>query len=152
MDDALILDFIRAHASTGRRLFSVCTGALICGAAGILRGRRATTHRTAFHLLPCFGAVPVNDRVVIDGNLVTAAGVTAGIDGALTVAGLLCGDEIARQIQLALEYAPAPPFQSGTPSTAPPAVLAAATEQARAITRQRAETARRIAARLGIAL
>jgi cyclohexyl-isocyanide hydratase len=100
-------------------VFSVCTGALICGAAGLLRGRRATTHWAAFHLLPFFGAIPVNERVVVDGNMVFAAGVTAGIDGALRVAAKLRGDDTARTIQLYMQYAPEPPFTSGTPDTAP---------------------------------
>jgi cyclohexyl-isocyanide hydratase len=102
-------------------------------------------------LLPYFGATPVNARVVIDGNMVFAAGVTSGIDGALRVAADLRGDEMAQGIQLAIAYAPEPPFDSGTPETAPPAVLARAKEAMRQITEQREQTARRIAARLGLA-
>jgi cyclohexyl-isocyanide hydratase len=108
MDDETVLSFIRGQMESGRTVSSVCTGALICGAAGILRGRRATTHWTAFDLLRYFGAIPVDARVVLDGNLVSAAGVTAGIDGALRVAAMLRGDEVAQQIQLAMEYAPEP--------------------------------------------
>jgi cyclohexyl-isocyanide hydratase len=151
MDDEETLDWVRRQAAAARCVFSVCTGALICGAAGLLKGKRATTHWSAFHLLPLFGAAPVNERVVIDGNLVSAAGVTAGIDGALRVAALLRGDDAARAIQLYLQYAPEPPFDSGTPETAPPAILAAARRSADEITRRREATARRIAARLGIA-
>ncbi len=91
MNDTAVLSFIQAHAAGGKPIFSVCTGALLLGAAGILKGRRATTHWTALDLLPYFGATPVNERVVIDGHIVTAAGVTAGIDGALVVAALVRG-------------------------------------------------------------
>jgi cyclohexyl-isocyanide hydratase len=87
-------------------VFSVCPGALICGAAGLLQGRRATSHWTAHHLLPFFGATPANERVVVDGNRVFAAGVTSGIDGALRVAAMLRGDQAARAIQLYMQYAP----------------------------------------------
>src|SRR6202522_3642516 len=99
MDDAEVLGWIRRQASGARSIFSVCTGALICGAAGLLEGRRATTHWASFHLLPFFGAIPVNERVVVDGNWVFAAGVTAGIDGALRLAAELRGDEAAQAIQ-----------------------------------------------------
>jgi cyclohexyl-isocyanide hydratase len=152
MEDAEVLDWIRRQAAGARCVFSVCTGALICGAAGLLAGRRATTHWSAFHLLPYFGAIPVNERVVVDGSMVFAAGVTAGIDGALRVAAELRGDEAAQAIQLYMQYAPEPPFDSGTPETAPPAVLEGARRSVRAITAQREETARRAAARLGVTI
>lgn len=129
MDDETVLAFLRKQMAPGRHIYSVCTGALLCGAAGILRGRRATTHWTALDLLPYFGAIPVESRVVVDGNLVSAAGVTAGIDGALTMAALLRGDETAQKIQLAMEYAPQPPFPSGTPETTPPDALEAVVAQ-----------------------
>jgi cyclohexyl-isocyanide hydratase len=151
MEDEEILGWIRQQAAGARCVFSVCTGALICGAAGLLRGRRATTHWASMDLLPYFGATPVNQRVVADGNMVFAAGVTSGIDGALRVAADLRGDEVAQGIQLAIAYAPEPPFNSGTPQTAPPAVLKRAKEAMRQITEQREQTARRIAARLGLA-
>lgn len=151
MDNEETLGWIRRQAAGARCVFSVCTGALICGAAGLLQGRRATTHWAALHLLPLFGAIPVNERVVIDGNLVCAAGVTAGIDGALRVAAQLRGDAVAQTIQLYMAYAPEPPFDSGTPETAPAAVLAAARRSFEAITQQREATARRIAQRLGVA-
>ena len=125
MEDETVLAFIRRQAAGARIVFSVCTGALVCGAAGLLKGRRATTHWASLHLLEHFGAVPVNERVVTDGNLVSAAGVTAGIDGALTLAARLRGDFLAQKIQLQIQYAPEPPFNSGTPETAPPAVLEA---------------------------
>jgi cyclohexyl-isocyanide hydratase len=150
MEDEEVLSWIRKQAAGAKCVFSVCTGALICGAAGLLKGRRATTHWTAFELLPIFGAIPVNERVVIDGNMIFAAGVTAGIDGALRVAADIRGDEVAQSIQLYMQYAPEPPFNSGTPETAPPAVWKAAQQSARKITEQREQTARRVARHLGI--
>ncbi len=151
MDDEEVLAWIARQAAGARCVFSVCTGALICGAAGLLNGRRATTHWASFHLLPFFGAIPVNERVVIDGRFVSAGGVTAGIDGALHVAANLRGDEVAQSIQLYMQYAPEPPFDSGTPETAPPAIHAGARAAVRAITEKREATARRVAGRLGIA-
>jgi cyclohexyl-isocyanide hydratase len=150
MDDEEVLGWIRQQAAGARCVFSVCTGALLCGAAGLLKGRRATTHWASFHLLPFFGAIPVNERVVVDGEMVFAAGVTAGIDGALRVAAELRGDEAAQTIQLHMVYAPEPPFDSGTPETAPPAVLERAVRSVREITARREQTARRVAALLGI--
>ena len=150
MDDEEVLGWVRQQAAGARCVFSVCTGALIYGAAGLLQGRRATTHWASFHLLPFFGAIPVNERVVVDGKWVFAAGVTAGIDGALRVAAGLRGDEAAQTIQLHIAYAPEPPFNSGTPETAPASVLAAARHSVQAITARREKTARHIAERLGI--
>jgi len=152
MEDAEVLGWIRQQAAGACRIFSVCTGALICGAAGLLEGRRATTHWSAFHLLPFFGAIPVDERVVVDGAWVFAAGVTAGIDGALRLAAELRGDAAAQAIQLTMAYAPEPPFDSGTPETAPAAILEEALKSARPITARREQTARRIAARLGLAV
>jgi cyclohexyl-isocyanide hydratase len=151
MDDEEVLAWIRQQAAEARLLLSVCTGALVCGAAGLLKGRRATTHWASMHLLPFFGATAVNERVVVDGNIVFAAGVTAGIDGALRVAAELRGAEVAQSIQLQIAYAPEPPFSSGTPETAPPAVLEGVRLSYRAITERRERTTRRIAERLGIA-
>lgn len=150
MEDAEVLGWISRQAAGACRIFSVCTGALICGAAGLLKGRRATTHWASFHLLPFFGATPVNERVVVDGSFVFTAGVTAGIDGALRLAAELRGDDAARAIQLYMVYAPEPPFDSGTPETAPAEILQQSRESVRAITAQREETARRVAARLGV--
>ncbi|MCA1400341.1 DJ-1/PfpI family protein [Bradyrhizobium sp. BRP56] len=152
MEDTEVLGWISRQAAGACRIFSVCTGALICGAAGLLKGRRATTHWASFHLLPLFGATPVNQRVVVDGSFVFAAGVTAGIDGALRLAAELRGDDAARAIQLYMVYAPEPPFDSGTPETAPPEILQQSRQAVRAITEQREETARRVAARLGVAV
>jgi cyclohexyl-isocyanide hydratase len=150
MQDQEVIAWIQRQAAGARWIFSVCTGALLCGAAGLLKGRRATTHWSSLHLLPFFGAIPVNERVVVDANYAFAAGVTAGIDGALRLAAELRGDETAQAIQLDLVYAPEPPFNSGTPERAPPAILERARQSYREITDRREETARRIAARLGI--
>ncbi|MCZ0734328.1 DJ-1/PfpI family protein [Phreatobacter sp. AB_2022a] len=150
MHDEEVLGWIRGQAEGALCVFSVCTGALLCGAAGLLRGRRATTHWSAHHLLPLFGAIPVDERVVVDGNLVCAAGVTAGIDGALRVAADLRGEEAAQLIQLYMAYAPEPPFNAGTPESAPAAVLERARAFAADITRRREATARTVGARLGI--
>ncbi len=128
------------RAAAARYVTSVCTGALLLGVAGLLRGRRATTH-WAFHaLLEPLGAVPVRERVVRDGNLITGGGVTAGIDFALTIAAELAGEEEAQAIQLQLEYAPAPPFDAGSPDTAPAAVVKRVTERSAAGFAKRKET------------
>jgi cyclohexyl-isocyanide hydratase len=150
MEDEEILDWVRSHAAQAICVFSVCTGALICGAAGLLKGKRATTHWASFHLLPYFGAIPVNERVVVDGNLVFAAGVTSGIDGALRVAANLRGDDVAKSIQLYMEYAPEPPFDSGTPQSAPAEILESAKLSVAAVTAQREQTARKWAKKFGI--
>jgi cyclohexyl-isocyanide hydratase len=128
LQDAEVLDFVRAKAARARYVTSVCTGSLVLGAAGLLKGRKATTHWFSHDLLARFGAIPVQGRVVRDGNLITAGGVTAGIDFGLTVVAELAGQAAAEAIQLGLEYAPAPPFRAGTPDTAAPAVLAAVKE------------------------
>src|SRR5215475_2147098 len=150
MEDTEVLGWIRQQAAGACAIFSVCTGALLCGAAGLLKGRRATTHWASFHLLPYFGATAVNERVVVDGSYIFAAGVTAGIDGALRLAAELRGADAAKAIQLYMVYAPEPPFNSGTPETAPPAILQQARQSVQGITAQREATARRVAARLGI--
>ena len=152
MNDGEVLAWIRQQAASACSIFSVCTGALICGAAGLLRGRRATTHWASFHLLPYFGATPVNQRVVVDGAWIFAAGVTAGIDGALRLTAELRGDEAAQAIQLYMAYAPEPPFNSGTPETAPAAIVEQSRRSVRDLTAQREETARRIATKLGISV
>ncbi|MBS0540731.1 MAG: DJ-1/PfpI family protein [Proteobacteria bacterium] len=151
MEDQEVLDWIAKQASGAHAVFSVCTGALICGAAGLLKGRRATTHWASFHLLEYFGAIPVDERVVVDGNWVFAAGVTAGIDGALRLAAELRGPEVAQGIQLYMVYAPEPPFDAGTPERAPRPILESARKAVAGITAQREATAKRVAARLGIA-
>jgi cyclohexyl-isocyanide hydratase len=149
MDDEDVLAFIRERAAAAL-VFSVCTGALICGAAGLLRGKRATTHWASFELLPYFGAIPTRQRVVEDGNLITTSGVTAGIDGALRLAARLRGPEVAQRIQLSIEYAPEPPFTSGSPESAPRSIADAERRAYAELTRRRVTTAERVAARLGI--
>lgn len=137
LEDAQALGFLRAQAARARYVSSVCTGALVLGAAGLLKGRRATTHWAAHDLLAKFGAIPTHGRVVRDGNLFTAGGVTAGIDFGLTMVAELLGETQAQTIQLGHEYAPAPPFAAGTPETAPPAVVAAARERLASSRRER---------------
>ena len=151
MEDEAVLGWLRRQAA-GARVFSVCTGALLLGAAGLLQGRRATTHWASFHLLPWFGATPVDERVVMDGDWIFAAGVTSGIDGALRLAAELRGREAAEAIQLHMVYAPEPPFNSGTPATAPAAVLAETRRSYADVTARREAVTRRIAASLGIAV
>ncbi len=124
LEDDAVLDFVRRQAATARYVTSVCTGALVLGAAGLLRGRRATTHWASHDFLAAFGAIPTRGRVVRDGNVLTGGGVTAGIDVALTLAAELTSQAEAEAVQLQLEYAPAPPFTAGTPETAPPGVVA----------------------------
>lgn len=150
MEDEAVLSFITAHAATATCVFSVCTGALVCGAAGLLRGKRATTHWASVQFLRYFGATAVDQRVVVDGKLVSAAGLTAGIDGALRVAALLRGESAAKAIQLDIQYAPEPPFDCGHPDKAPADVVARQRAAFRPLTDRRLATARRVAARLGI--
>src|SRR5882724_8395420 len=139
LDDAEVLAFLRRAAATARYVVGVCTGSLVLGAAGLLRGRRAATHWMSRDLLRSFGAEPVAERVVIDGNLITGGGVTAGIDVALTVAAEIAGRATAEEIQLAIEYDPAPPIASGSPEGADPAVLRAVLARAEARQTDRAE-------------
>jgi cyclohexyl-isocyanide hydratase len=148
MEDAAVLDFLRRQAGGARYLASVCTGALVLGAAGLLRGRRATTHWASHDFLAALGATPVAARVVRDGPLFTGGGVTAGIDFALTIAAEIAGPEVAQAIQLQIEYAPAPPFTAGHPDTAPPAVLDRARQRGAAMRAQREALMGRVAARL----
>jgi transcriptional regulator GlxA family with amidase domain len=124
MRDAETLEWLRSVHETSTWTTSVCTGALVLGAAGILDGRRATTHWAYLDRLSELGAQPVDERVVEDGKVITAAGVSAGIDMALALAARIAGDEVAQAIQLGIEYDPQPPFDAGSPSKAPPAVLA----------------------------
>lgn len=115
-DDERALDFIVHQAAGARFVTSVCTGSFALGAAGLLLGKRATSHWASLHLLARFGARPISRRVVRDGRLITGAGVTSGIDFALTLAAELYGDDVAREIQLFIEYDPAPPFDAGSPT------------------------------------
>ena len=120
MTDPETLDFLRKQAETARYVTSVCTGSLVLGAAGLLKGYRSACHWAWREMLSDFGAVPVAERVVRDRNRISGGGVTAGIDFGLTVAAELAGEEVARSIQLILEYDPAPPFDSGSPEKAGP--------------------------------
>ena len=121
--DDEVVAWIGQKAAKARWVTSVCTGALLLGVAGLLKGRRATTHWRYHDLLSIFAAIPVRERVVQDGNLITGGGVTAGIDFALSLVAALRGRSTAEAVQLALEYAPSPPFQSGQPEDAPRAVV-----------------------------
>lgn len=118
MEDEEVLSFLKARGEKSEFVTSVCTGALVLGAAGLLRGYKATTHWGAIDLLKPLGATPVKERVVQDRNRFTGGGVTAGIDFGLTLAAKLKGEEYAKWVQLVMEYAPAPPFKSGTPDDA----------------------------------
>jgi cyclohexyl-isocyanide hydratase len=124
LGDRETLDFIRRQARSARYVTSVCTGALVLGAAGLLEGRRATTHWMSLEMLAAFGATPVAERVVVDGNVITGGGVTAGIDFALVVAAQAFSEELAKSIQLGIEYDPHPPFDAGSPSRAGPDLVA----------------------------
>ena len=123
MEDRKVLEFLRRQAQQAKYVTSVCTGALVLGAAGLLKGYRATTHWLSLELLPVFGAIAMPDRVVFDRNRITGGGVTAGIDFALAVAGETMGAETAKTIQLLIEYNPAPPFHCGHPATADAAIV-----------------------------
>lgn len=150
MEDAGTLDFLRRQAAGATWVTSVCTGSLVLAAAGLMTGYRATCHWSSIDQLALFGVEPVSERVVVDRNRVTGAGVTSGIDFGLTLAAMLFGEERARQAQLGMEYDPAPPFAGGTPSTAPKATVEAVTAglaafiaQRRAISERAAEALRR---------
>lgn len=125
LGDAALIDFVARQGRAARWVTSVCTGAFILGRAGLLQGKRATTHWGYTPLLARVGAKHEDARVVTDGSTITAGGVTSGIDFALTVIAAVAGQETAKSIQLALEYDPAPPFPGGTPATSDPAVVAA---------------------------
>lgn len=129
MGDRETVDFVRQQANGAAYVTSVCTGAFILGAAGLLKGRRATTHWALTDLLPLVGAVHEKARVVRDGSVVTAGGVTSGIDFALGIVADIAGEAVAHAIQLNIEYDPAPPFDSGHPDRAPYAVTAAVSDR-----------------------
>jgi cyclohexyl-isocyanide hydratase len=129
MEDDATIAFVRAQGANAKYVTSVCTGAFILGAAGLLRGKRATTHWAYHHLLPRVGAIPVQERVVRDGNTFTGGGVTAGLDFAFTVMDEIAGPEHAQAVQLGLEYDPRPPFDAGSPRRAPGPIKARADER-----------------------
>jgi cyclohexyl-isocyanide hydratase len=118
MEDAPTMAWVRRAAAGATWVTSVCTGSLLLGAAGLLKGYRATSHWASHHHLAAFGAIPVHERVVFDRNRVTGGGVTAGIDFALALTAAIRGEDHARLVQLSLEYDPAPPFDSGSPERA----------------------------------
>jgi putative intracellular protease/amidase len=133
MDDGPLHDWLRAADQATTWTTSVCTGSLILAGAGLLNGRRATSHWLALDELGQHGAVPVSERVVFDGKYVTAAGVSAGIDMGLALAGQLAGDEAAQAIQLGIEYDPQPPYDAGSPDRAPAGIVAAMRARSRFI-------------------
>lgn len=120
MADPEVIEFMQSRGDQAEWVTSVCTGALILGAAGLINGYRATTHWMALDALAAFGAEPVKERWVIDRNRATGGGVTAGIDFGLALMAEIAGEDLAKTVQLGLEYAPKPPFDSGTPETAAP--------------------------------
>ena len=148
INDTEMLDFLRRQAVNAKYITSVCTGSLVLGAAGLLRGYRAATHWTAMDFLEAFGAIPAKTRVCVDRNRVTGGGVTAGIDFALTLVSIMVDRPTAEAIQLRLEYNPAPPFNSGSPDTAPPEILALMREKIAPAQARRSEAIGRAAARL----
>jgi putative intracellular protease/amidase len=129
MQDPACMEFLSNRGAQARFVTSVCTGSLALGAAGLLRGYRATSHWAYRDLLPLFGAEPVNERVVVDRNRISGGGVTAGIDFGLTLLSLLVGERAAKSVQLAIEYDPKPPFDAGTPEKAGPATTQAVKAQ-----------------------
>lgn len=137
--------FLRQQAEKARYICSVCTGALILGAAGLLRGYKATTHWLSWEMLAELGATPVRARVAVDRNRATSAGVSAGIDMALTLVGGIWGEDAAREIELDMEYDPKPPFNSGSPCIAPQDLVAQLKTKTRARQQERLEAVRKAA-------
>ena len=148
INDEEMLAFLRKQAEGAKYITSVCTGSLVLGAAGLLKGYRAATHWTAMDFLSAFGAIPTRTRVCVDRNRITGGGVTAGIDFALTLVSMLVDRRTAEVIQLRLEYNPAPPFNAGSPDTAPPEILAWMKERIAPAQVRRTELIGRAAARL----
>ena len=150
MEDEETLDFLRRQAASAKYVTSVCTGSMVLGAAGLLRGKRATSHWMSLPMLAALGATPVAERVVTDGNTITGGGVTAGIDFALAILAREFGQRAAEEAQLAIEYDPQPPFNAGSPQTADPAlveeVMAASAQRQKA----RQAIVARAAARIGL--
>jgi cyclohexyl-isocyanide hydratase len=148
VNDEEMLAFVRRQAEHARYVTSVCTGSLVLGAAGLLKGYRATTHWSAMDHLSPFGATPTKTRVCVDRNRITGGGVTAGIDFALTLVAILVDRRTAEAIQLRLEYNPAPPFSAGSPDTAPSEVKALLEDRMAPFRQRRAEAITRAAARM----
>jgi cyclohexyl-isocyanide hydratase len=137
LKDEEVLQFLAARGEQARWVVGICTGPLVLGAAGLLKGYRATCHWGSHELLPLVGAVPVNERVVIDRNRITGAGVTSGIDCALRTIALATDADTARGIQLFAEYDPQPPYDSGAPHKAPAHIVAAMRERLRGVVDER---------------
>ncbi|HEX3861083.1 MAG TPA: DJ-1/PfpI family protein, partial [Stellaceae bacterium] len=148
VNDEEMLAFLRKQAAGARYVTSVCTGSLVLGAAGLLKGYRAATHWSAMELLEPFGAIPTKTRVCVDRNRITGGGVTAGIDFALTLVSIMIDRKTAEMIQLGMEYNPAPPFNAGSPEVAPVEVLASVKERLAISQPRRSEAINRAAARL----
>jgi cyclohexyl-isocyanide hydratase len=148
VNDEEMLAFLQKQAAGAKYVTSVCTGSLVLGAAGLLKGYRAATHWTAMDFLKEFGAIPTHTRVCIDRNRVTGGGVTAGIDFALTLVSLLVDRKTAEMIQLRIEYDPAPPFNAGSPETAPAEIVALIRERIAPAQARRGDLIKRAAARL----
>jgi cyclohexyl-isocyanide hydratase len=151
MEDEAALSFLRRQAAAAKYVTSVCTGSLVLAAAGLLKGKRATCHWAAIEHLALLGAIPTKQRVVIDGNVVTGAGVASGIDFALKLAAILEGEQVAREIQLQIEYDPDPPFDGGSPKTARPETIAALSARLANLNEERRAVATRVGRRLGTA-
>src|SRR5436305_9805304 len=149
LNDAETLDFIRRQAKGARYVTSVCTGALVLGAAGLLKGKRAATHWMSREMLSAFGATPVAERVVTDGNVITGGGVTAGIDFALKVAAEAFSPDLAKAIQLGIEYDPHPPFDAGSPERADAALVEKVRSSAAKRQAERQAAVNEAAAKLG---
>ena len=149
LEDEMMLAYLEKVGQHVQWVTSVCTGALVLGAAGLLRGYKATTHWTAMEVLPLLGAEPVYRRVVVDRNRVTGGGVTAGIDFGLTIAALLHGDATAQSLQLGMEYNPEPPFQAGSPAIAPPEITSRIRESMSGVTAKRMSLAEAVARKRG---
>ena len=149
MEDDNVLAWLAERAPSARWITSVCTGALVLGAAGLLQGYRASTHWAARDILRTFGATPSTDRVCIDRDRATGGGVTAGLDFALALAAEWHGEDRARGMQLGMEYDPAPPFPGGSPETSPPAIVERVRGAMAPMTAVRAEIAARVRARPG---
>ena len=148
MEDQELIKQIKRLAATAQYVTSVCTGSLVLGAAGLLKGKRATSHWAWREALSAFGAMPDPARVVRDGNVITGGGVTAGIDMALTVTAEIAGADYAQSVQLGIEYAPAPPFNSGRPELAPAHILANTQQRYEKVRPARNAAVERAAARL----
>ncbi len=148
LNDETVLSFVRRQGEQAKYVTSVCTGALVLGAAGLLDGYKAATHWASMDLLTAFGAEPVRTRVCVDRNRITGGGVTAGIDFGLALASELRGRKTAEKIQLYMEYNPEPPYQAGSPDTAPPEVVSEFKTYVQGMLSSRREAVARAAARL----